>query len=158
MKKLSTLLISLFAIWGWSAAYAGTATGNFTVQINFTNSCTVTANASPATFTYTSGQGSNAALGGTTSFGITCTSGVPYTLALDAGGTGYTGSFTSPTGSYTDTSTGLNYTLTLPTPTAGTGALQSYTMAGSMVSGQGGTCGTVGGCTSTNTHTITVTF
>lgn len=158
MKKYSMLLISLFAMWAWTSAYAGTATGTFNVSISLTNACTVTTSATPASFTYTSNQVAAAPLGGTTSFSLNCTKNVPYTLALDAGGTGYTGSFTSPTGTYTDTATNLTYTLTLPTPTAGTGAAQAYTMAGSMAGGQAGQCGTIGGCTSTNAHTITVTF
>jgi spore coat protein U-like protein len=157
MKKLilssACLLISL----GSLSAHAGTATGNFNVVINFTSACAVGGSLAP-TFTYTSNQGTAAAAAGTLAFTVTCTSGVPYTMALDAGGTGYTGTFTSPTGSYTNTASTLNYTLTLPAASAGTGAAQPYNLSGSMPANQAGKCTVLGGCTFTDSHTMTVTF
>jgi spore coat protein U-like protein len=90
-------------------------------------------------------------------FTTTCNTGLPYTFSLDAGGTGYTGSFTSPTGTYSNTATNLNYTLTLPTPVTGTGVAQTYTITGNMAAGQGGTCAAAT-CTVTDTHTLTITY
>lgn len=157
MKKLIWSAACLLIGFGSLSAQAGTATGNFNVVINFTSACSIGGSLAP-TFAYTSSQGAAAAAAGTLAFTVTCTNGVPYTLALDAGGTGYTGTFTSPTGSYTNTASTLNYTLTLPTPSAGTGASQPYTLSGNMPANQAGKCTVLGGCTFTDAHTMTVTF
>ncbi len=159
MKKILSLVAAALVM-GLSSlsAQALTATGTFPVTINFTSSCSVSTTGLAPTFTYTSLQTTTATATGVLTFTVTCTNMAPYTLSLDAGGTGYTGTFTAPTGSYTNTASGLAYTLTLPATTPGTGAAQSYALSGSMAAGQAGTCGTLGGCVFTDSHTLTVTY
>jgi spore coat protein U-like protein len=130
-------------------------TGTFAVSITAPSTCSLTSAPGTMTFNYTSFS-TSAALASTT-FTATCTNLLPYTLSLDAGGTGYTGSFTSPTGTYTNTATNLTYTLTLPTPSLGTGAAQAYTITGTMAATQGGKCGSAT-CSVTDVHTLTVTY
>ena len=159
MKKFLISAITMIAALAsmTPSAQAGTATGNFNVVINFTSACSVTGSLAP-TFTYTSGQAALAPAAGVLGYTVTCTTGVPYTMALDAGGGTYSGTFTSPTGTYTNTASTLNYTLTLPAAVAGTGAAQAYSLGGNMAAGQGGKCTTLGGCTFTDAHVLTVTF
>ena len=106
-------------------------------------------------FNYTSfGAAANAS----STFQINCNSGWPYTLSLDTCPcTGYTGSFASPTGTYTNTATNLTYSLTLPAPSPGTGGIQTYTITGNMPAGQGGNCA-ASTCSVTDTHTLTITY
>jgi hypothetical protein len=53
---------------------------------------------------------------------------------------------------------GLNYTLALSAASGtGSGAAQSYTINGSMASGQAGTC-TLGTCAGTSARVLTVTY
>ena len=162
MKKASALaavaaglLLGLVSM----SSQAGTATGNFNVAITFTSKCVVGGALAP-TFAYTSLQAVPAVAAGTLSYTVTCTSGVPYTMALDATGASFTGTWTvgTLTGAYTNTLGNLAYTLVLPAATAGTGAAQTYTMSGGMIAGQAGACTSLGGCTYTDTHTLTVTF
>jgi len=158
MKKILVLVVAaILTSMGSLSAQAGTATGTFNVVINFTSACTVGGTLAPA-FTYVSGQAAAAPAAGTLGYTVTCTSGVPYTMSLDAGGTGYTGAWAAPTGTYTNTASTLIYTLTLPAAVAGTGAAQAYTLSGSMAGLQAGKCTTLGGCTFTDTHTLTVAF
>ena len=157
MKKLSALAAAaaglLLGVVSMSSQ-AGTATGNFNVTINFTSACTVTTTALTPTFTYTSNQVLPAAAAGGLTYDVTCTKGVPYTMALDTVGTGWT----FAAGTYTNTASTLNYSLTLPAAIAGTGALQTYTISGSMPGAQAGTCTTLGGCSFVDPHVLTVTF
>ncbi|HEY1230416.1 MAG TPA: spore coat protein U domain-containing protein [Ramlibacter sp.] len=83
------------------------------------------------------------AVNGSAQFGVTCTSYLPYTMAISPG---------------TGTLVGLNYTLSLATPSStGTGALQNFTVDGTIAAGQAGVCGTAT-CTGQNTHTLTITY
>lgn len=169
MKKLGILLISLFAMWEWSAAYAATTSGGFTVTINLTTACSVNTATLAPSFTYVDGATPTATPGGTMTYSVACTSGVPYTMALDTANVGTppaAGSFTyvSTAGStytYTDGVTNLTYSLTLPAASAGAGfgTPTTYTMTDAMsTTGQTPTCASTGGCTGTNAHTVTVTF
>ena len=80
---------------------------------------------------------------GTTTFGATCTSPMPYSLAV------------SPA---TGTLAGINYNVNLNTPSAvGTGNLQMFTITVTAPPGQAGTCAGAS-CTATQTHTLTVTY
>lgn len=131
----------------------GTNPSAFPVNITVLATCSIST--VPAiTFNYIS---SGSAANTSSPFGITCTNTTPYTLSLDAGGVGYTGSFSSPTGTYTNSATNLTYSLTLPTTMAGTGLAQSYTMTGYMAAGQGGKC-TAATCSATDIHTLTVSY
>jgi spore coat protein U-like protein len=159
MKKASAIAAAAGLLFGLVSvsSQAGTATGNFNVSINFTSACTVGGTLAPS-FTYTSGQAAAAPAAGTLGYTVTCTNGVPYTMALDAGGGTYTGAWAAPTGTYTNTASTLIYTLTLPAAVAGTGAAQAYTLSGNMAGLQAGKCTTLGGCVFTDAHTLTVTF
>lgn len=161
MKQLILLAISLLAGLGSLPAQAATATGTFTVTINFSATCSVDTTGLAPVFTYTSGQ---AAAGFDTpqSFNVTCSNSTPYTLSLDAGGTGYTGSYTAGTGvgSYTDTVSTMAYTLTLAsTSGTGNGNPQNVGLTGLIAANQFAAGGTgVYPYVITNTHTITVTY
>ena len=91
-------------------------------------------------FTYTSFQASTASA--SSSFGVRCTTALPYTMALDA---------------TSGTLLGLSYSLALSASGSGTGATQSYNINGSMAANQAGTCGT-GVCTGSQTRTLTLTW
>lgn len=117
-----------------------TATTALGVSITTNAVCNLTNAPTDIVFTYVSfGAAANAS----TSFGLTCTSTLPYTMALDA---------------TSGTVLGLNYTLALTAASGtGTGALQTYSINGTIAAGQGGTCA-VGSCTATQPRTLTVTY
>jgi hypothetical protein len=78
-----------------------------------------------------------------TSFGVTCTNLLPYTVAIDA---------------TSGTLLGLNYTLTLTAPPSpGNGLERTGTIAGNMAAGQSGICAT-GVCFASETRTLTITY
>jgi len=162
MKKTSALIaVALLTGLASLSAQALTATGTFNVTINFSSSCSVNTTGLTPVFNYTSLQGAAASFATPQSFTVTCTNSAPYTLSLDAGGAGYTGTYLAPNGTYTNTASGLQYTLALPLATTGTGtgAAQTWALTGSMVPGQGGTsCGALGVCAFADTHTLTVTY
>lgn len=132
---------SLFAF----APVAGattTAPSGFNVTATLTSACAITSGPADVAFTYTSFQG-GAATGTGGAFQVSCTNTLPYTMALDA---------------TSGTVIGLNYTLSLSAAGGtGNGAAQSYTVNGSMVSGQAGSCG-VASCSGSQGRTLTVTY
>jgi spore coat protein U-like protein len=78
-----------------------------------------------------------------TTFAVTCTNGMPYTITTDV-----------PEGVIT----GLRYLLSLSAIAAtGSGAAQSYTVTATIPGGQAGSCAT-GVCNATNTHTLTISY
>jgi len=125
--------------------YRGTSntrldTGSFPVTINVTASCRISTAPGNIAFNYTS---FGAAVNASTNFGATCTSALPYTMALDV---------------TSGTLLGMNYSLTLSAASAnGTGLEQTYTISGFMAGGQAGTCST-GTCTATQSHTLTISY
>lgn len=125
-----------------------TAFGNYQVNIATPATCSMSAPGAVAFGNYVAFGG---ALAASTTFGATCTSYLPYTVAA------------SPTGG---TIAGLNYMLLLTPPAGpsgtslnatGSGALQTYTINGSMAAGQAGTCPS-GSCVGTVPHTLTLTY
>jgi spore coat protein U-like protein len=83
------------------------------------------------------------ALTASTSFGLTCTQYMPYTLSLSAAG---------------GTIAGLDYTLSLSTTNStGTGAPQTHYINGSMAAGQSGTC-SIGTCPGSQQRILTITY
>ena len=149
MKYLHKLLISAAAAATFASiipvAQAATTTPTgFNVTVNLTSGCEVTAGPTDVAFTYTSFQaGAATSTGG--AFSVRCTNTLPYTMALD---------------STTGTVIGLNYTLAL-SAAGGTGAgltAASYTVNGSMASGQSGDCATTAVCTGTQARTLTITY
>jgi len=138
---LAVALASMFAAIP-AANAAGTATGNFNVTVNLTSKCEVVSAPTDVAFTYTSFQaGAATATGG--AFTVRCTNTLPYTMSLDAA---------------SGTVSGLNYTLSLSAASGtGNGAGQNYSVNGSMVSGQAGTCA-LGSCSGTDARVLTVTY
>ena len=152
-------LVPLFALLLAAAmpARAVTATNTFNVSITLNSACQVVT-APVIAFTYTSFQTTAATT--SSSFNVQCTNTKSITSILLDNGSG--GLATGLGQLYTDSATGLQYTLTLSNvPTAGTGTTQTVSIAGSMGSGQAGTCNAAS-CTnaaSTNaTRTITISY
>lgn len=108
--------------------------------INTSAVCNISTPPGTITFNYTSfGPAINPA----TSFGATCTSGLPYTISLD---------------STSGTLLGLNYSLALSASSStGTGLAQTHTITGTMAAGQSGTCAS-GSCSATQVHTLLISY
>jgi spore coat protein U-like protein len=112
------------------------------VKVTLTSACTLTTAPTDVIFTYTSFQGTAATA--STTYGVQCTNTLPYTMALDT--------------TATNTVAGLTYALALSAASGtGNGAAQSYTINGTMASGQGGTCA-LGSCTGTEARVLTITY
>lgn len=117
-----------------------TATGTFGVTINTPPVCTVTTPPGTVSFTYVS---FGSAVNASTSFGVTCTLALPYTMALDA---------------TSGTIVGITYTLSLSSPSStGTGAQQTFQINGNIAAGQSGTCASAA-CSGTQGRTLTITY
>jgi spore coat protein U-like protein len=121
--------------------YGGTiVTGSFGVSITTPASCSLTTAPAALIFNYLS-QG--ALVNASTTYGVTCTLSLPYSVALDA---------------LSGTVLGLSYTLSLATPSSvGTGSEQTQTINGSMAAGQSGTCAT-GTCIASQARTLTISY
>jgi hypothetical protein len=125
--------------------------GTFPVAIVAPASCTLTTPPTNLAFAYTAFR-PTAALA-SASYGVTCSTLLPYTMALDA---------------TVGVVTGLNYTLALSTATTGgasplasvgNGIAQSFFVNGSMAAGQAGTCAsTAAACTGAQVRTLTITY
>ncbi len=120
--------------------FSSIASGTLGVNIATPASCRLTTPPAALVFNYAAfGPVVNAS----TSYGVTCTSYLAYSMALDA---------------TSGTLLGLNYALTLPTPAAsGTGVEQTFAIDGSIAAGQGGTCG-AGSCSASQLRTLTVAY
>lgn len=130
---------------GNSANVASTTTSstsaNSTVRVVTLAQCRLSSSPGNILFNYTSFQTTSASA--TTSFAVTCVSGVPYTMALD-----------DTAGSLL----GLDYSLALSsTSRTGSGAAQSVTISASMSAGQAGICST-GSCTASEPRTLTISY
>jgi spore coat protein U-like protein len=78
-----------------------------------------------------------------TTFGVTCTYALAYSMALDVAA---------------GTLVGLNYSLALSTASStGTGAQQTHSINGTMAAGQAGTCA-AGTCSGSRVHALTITY
>jgi len=116
-------------------------TGTFPVSIYTPAVCNITTAPGTVAFTYAAFQVS-AALASTT-FGVTCSNLLPYTMALDA---------------TVGVVSGLQYSLGLSASgSTGTGVGQTFSINGTMPADQAGTCAT-GGCSGTDTRTLTITY
>ena len=135
---------SVIGLAALAPAQAATATAGFNVTASLTSKCEITVAPTNVAFVYTSFQaGPATATGG--AFTVRCTTDLPYTFSLSAA---------------VGTVIGLAYTLTLSAP-GGIGAgltTSSYSINGSMVSGQSGICATTAVCTGTDAQTLTVTY
>jgi spore coat protein U-like protein len=113
----------------------------FSVSIITIASCTLSTPPGNINLAYTSFQG--AAASANTTFKVNCTTGIPYTMALDV---------------TSGTLVGLNYTVALSLSASnGTGAAQTFTITGNIAGGQAGTCAT-GSCSGSATRTLTITY
>jgi Spore Coat Protein U domain len=130
-----------------TSSVAATATGTFNVNITLTSACKVNS-VSDVAMSYTSLQTSAASsTGGAVS--LSCTNGLPYTMALDSS-------------SVTDNAVNLAYTLSLSAASGtGNGTAQSYSVSGSISANQAGDCATAS-CTNTaatnKQRTLTITY
>ena len=129
-----------------TALGASTASSSGSTSLNITlvtlARCTLSSPPGNIQFNYTSFQ--IAVASASTSFAVTCVSGVPYTMALDAS---------------SGTLVGLDYSLSLSkTGTqTGSGVAQSASINASMAAGQAGTCSS-GSCTASQARTLTITY
>lgn len=117
-------------------------TSTFGVTVLTTNTCQLSVPPGNVNFTYTSFQG--AAATASTSYGVRCTTALPYTMALDA----------TP-----GPLLGLTYSLAIAPSSSGTGtgATQTYTINGTIAAGQAGTCASAV-CTGSQARTLTVSW
>jgi spore coat protein U-like protein len=159
MKRIIAVSLVAAALGAGHAQAAGSTSGQFNVNITLTSACTLGA-VTPVAFAYTSLQGSaSTATGG--GFSVTCTNTLPYTFGLQAG----SGAATPPgasTVSVTDNAVNLGYTLSLSAAGGtGNGSAQSYSVNGTMGSGQAGTCATASctnGSSTNNVQTLIVNY
>ena len=103
-----------------------TVTTALLVTVRTTNSCQITVAPGNMSFNYTSMQG--AAASANTTYGVRCTSLFPYTMSLD--------------GTQPYNLLGLDYTLSIPGSSTGTGLTQTHTIDGNIAAGQAGACAT----------------
>lgn len=124
---------------------AGTAAlmsqSTFSVSIITIASCTLATPPGSIDFAYTSFQVTAATA--STNFDVNCTTGIPYTLSLDA---------------TSGTLLGLPYTLSLSqSSSTGTGAAQTFSISGSITGGLSGTCAS-GTCSASDVRTLTISY
>jgi spore coat protein U-like protein len=114
--------------------------GTLGVSIYAPALCTMTTAAGDLVLNYTA---FGAQVSKSTTFAVTCTNGMPYTISTDV---------------TEGVLTGLRYVLSLSASSAtGSGAAQSYSITATLPSGQAGTCAG-GNCTGTRTHTLTIAY
>jgi spore coat protein U-like protein len=119
---------------------ASTATGSFGVTISTPPTCSISSPPGNVVFNYVS---FGPVVNPSSTFGVTCSMALPYTMALDA---------------TAGTIVGLNYTLALSAASStGTGAQQTHTINGSMAAGQSGICGAPT-CSGTQARSVTITY
>ena len=117
-----------------------TAAGTISVAISTPASCSLSTPPGNVVFNYV---GFGAAANASTTYGVTCSNFLPYTMALDA---------------TSGTILGLNYTLSMSAASAtGSGAPQTFTISGNIAAGQAGTCAT-GSCSASQARTLTITY
>lgn len=119
----------------------GGTSGAFQVQISNVPSCQIALPPGTVAFSYTAFAA--VAATASTSFSARCSGSMAYTMALDAN---------------VGVVSGLNYSLALSAPSGtGNGALQNYTVNGSMAAGQAGTCAS-SSCTASDPRILTITY
>jgi len=117
-----------------------TAVGAFGVAIATPATCSLTTAPGNVVFSYV---GFGAAASASTTYGVTCTSFLPYAMALDT---------------TSGTLLGVAYTLAISASSAtGTGSQQSHSITGNIAAGQAGTCSS-GSCSASQAHTLTITY
>jgi spore coat protein U-like protein len=158
MKRILTATVIAAALAAGNAQ-AGNTSGTFTVNVTLTSACTLSA-VTAVDFAYTSLQAAvaNATGGG---FSVSCTNSLPYTFGLQAGN----GAATPPgaaTIAVTDNAVNLNYSLGLSAAGGtGNGASQAFSVTGTMVGSQAGTCAAASctnGAATNKIHTLIVNY
>lgn len=126
---------------GFTLLYSGgIVTGSAPITIYAPALCTMVTPAGNIALSYTAFGPQRS---GSTSFSVTCTNGMPYTLSTDVS---------------EGVLTGLRYLLTLSTTSSnGTGAPQTHSVTATIPAGQAGTCA-AGSCNASQTHTLTITY
>jgi hypothetical protein len=123
--------------------------GTFPVTIIAPASCTLTAPPASVAFTYAAFRATPAVA--SSSFALTCSNLLPFTMALDA---------------TVGVVTGLNYTLALntlstggvnPLTSVGNGLAKTFFINGTMAAGQAGACASAA-CAGTQARTLTITY
>jgi spore coat protein U-like protein len=118
-----------------------TWTTTLTPVISIVSECRISTAPGQLTLNYPSF--SPASVTGSSSFAVSCTSGTPYTIALDATG---------------GTALGTSYTLALSAASGTGNALpQTHTVTATMPANQSGICA-MGTCNATQTRTVTITY
>ena len=116
-------------------------TASFGVTVITTNSCQISVPPGDVSFNYTAFQPGPALA--SASYGVRCTTALPYSMALDA---------------TSGTLLGLSYSLSLSAPSStGTGATQTHAINGTIAGGQAGICATAV-CSGSQTRTLTVSW
>lgn len=118
-----------------------TVTTPLSVTVRTANWCQITVPPGNVNFTYTSFQAAPAVA--TSAYGVRCTSLFPYTMSLD--------------GTQPYNLLGLDYTLSVPASSVGTGLTQTHTINGNIAAGQAGTCAT-GVCSGSQIRTLTISW
>jgi spore coat protein U-like protein len=129
--------VTMTMTYGSPQSTASTSAG---VTISTPPTCSMSTPPGNVVFNYIS---LGAAVNASTTYGVTCTLALPYTMALDA---------------TAGTVVGLAYTIALSTPSStGTGAQQTFSINGSIAAGQAGVCATAT-CSGTQPRTLTITY
>jgi spore coat protein U-like protein len=118
------------------------SSSTFAVTVITNNTCQISVPPGNVNFIYTSFQ--VAAAAASTTYGVRCTTALPYTMTLDA---------------TSGTLLGLSYTLAIAPSSSGTGTgvTQTYSINGNMPAGLAGTCAT-GVCNASQTRTLTISW
>lgn len=117
-----------------------TIIGTASVDIYAPANCTLNTPAGNIALTYAAFGAQKTA---STTFRVTCTNSMPYTVTTDV---------------TEAVLVGLRYTLSLNATSAnGTGSPQTFTVTATIPAGQAGTCPS-GTCSGTNTHTLTISY
>lgn len=151
MKNILIAALLGLGLAAHGSAFAGSDAKSFNVSVSLTPACLLSAVA-PVFFTYTGMQATAAVVNGG-SFTIQCTENLPYSFSLDADVGG------SP-GTYVDSVTQLNYTLTAPSNGAGDKQSHSLSLNPTMPANQPGSCpaGNVCNNGAGTLRTLTVTY
>ena len=117
------------------------ASSSFQVQISNLTACQIALPPTTVAFTYAAFSATSQVA--STTFSTRCSTSLPYTLALD---------------SNFGVVSGLNYVLSLSaTSSTGNGALQNYTISGTIPAGQAGSCPSAS-CTASDPRILTITY
>lgn len=155
MKKLGFAVAGLLAAVVSAPSFAASASNTFNVTITLTSACTVSAPANVA-LAYTAG---GATVTGTTSTNIQCTNTLPYTLSLNGlKGAGVYAKTDASTGLNYTLAFNAAGTGGADVTGTGTGAAVAQTIGVNIASGQFGTCATATCVGTAQVNTVYVNY